>query len=124
MDEMATRLSWKILPEPVAREWFKLPLTFTKEEGEKLRRGHIPRVMEDRWFVFYENEWLHFCRSWTGAHIYGLNIVDTPNGMQSSECWASRDPEHYHNILMDQDKALLSEIISFVLECDPSDDWW
>lgn len=118
MDQSATRRSWKVLPEPILREWFKLPLIFTKAEGEKLRRGHIPCVMEDKWFVFYEIEWLYFCRSWTGACIYGLHLTATADGMTSSECWASRDPEHYHNLIMDKDKALLADLIALVLDSD------
>lgn len=124
VDEVATRLTRPVLPEPILREWFDFPLSFSSEQGDKLRRGHIPLMMEDRWFVFYENGWLYFCRNWTGASIFGLRLTATPDGMVSSECWASRDPEHYHCDTIASDKALLKEIICFILEYDPSNAGW
>ncbi len=29
---------------------------------------------KDKWFIYYENGWLHIHRSWTGFEIFKLNI--------------------------------------------------
>jgi hypothetical protein len=124
MDEVAERQSWKTLPEPVQRERFTISWAFSKEQGDKLRRGLIPRVMEERWFVFYESGWLFCCRSWTGAFIFGLRLVENSNGVEATECWVSRDPEQYLGSSIEEDKAALTDLISYMLERDPTDEWW
>ncbi|MXP15815.1 hypothetical protein GRI44_13760 [Altererythrobacter confluentis] len=124
MTEIASRDSWNILPEPSAIVWFQLPLSLTEGELHKLQQGHIPRVMEDRWFVFHENEWLIFCRSWTGACIYGLHLTPKLDQTAQYKCWASRDIDHYRQADIDSDKAALSETLSFILEYDEGDAAW
>lgn len=71
MGQPATRNSWKIGPLPNEREHIDLPLIFDDTEGEKLRLGHIPEDMDDKWFIFFEKGWLYFYRSWTGDCIFG-----------------------------------------------------
>lgn len=123
MDEAASRSSWRVLPEPLAKAWFELSLSLTTEELHKLQRGHIPRVMEDRWFAFCENEWLIFCRSWTGACVYGLHLTPTPR-TGHYKCWASRDIDQYSETDIEVDKPILSELLFFVLNYDDEDAAW
>lgn len=37
---------------------------FTKKEFEILKNGFIPKQMEDRWFIFFAENKLHFIREW------------------------------------------------------------
>lgn len=41
---------------------------------ENLSAGLIPLQMEDRWFVFFEQPYLYFHRSWTGEPVYRLKV--------------------------------------------------
>jgi 8-oxo-dGTP diphosphatase len=43
---------------------------FTAAEMDRIRTGLIPREMEDRWFMFFEDNTLFVHRSWTGFCIY------------------------------------------------------
>ena len=81
--------------------------------------------MEDRWFVFFEDDWLIFCRSWSGAWIYGIHLVPRNDGAAVDRSWASRDPEHYQQSDIEADRATLKDAIGFVLDYDESDQgWW
>lgn len=48
---------------------------FDDEQFERLSDGLIPRAMEDKWFVYLDNNLLCFHRSWTGQGIYQVVIV-------------------------------------------------
>lgn len=37
---------------------------------ERIRQGHIPREMEDKWFMYCENDVIRYFRSWTGYNIF------------------------------------------------------
>lgn len=125
LSEPATRASWQLLPEPEQKEMFEFAVSFTKAQADKLRRGHVPRVMEERWFVFFEDDWLIFCRSWSGAWIYGLHLAPSHKGMSVDQSWVSRDPEHNPQSDIENDRSALTDVIAYVLEYnDGNDNWW
>lgn len=77
---IATRNSWE-------REQYDGPfrnlsyeLLITDKERIRIERGVVPVEMEDKWFVFFENPFLFFHRSWTGHLIYQVEIRDLPAG--------------------------------------------
>src|SRR3954454_20138418 len=91
MQQAATRESWKTLPIPLERANLELELPFTAAEGERMRLGHIPEEMEDKWFMFFEDGWLYFHRSWTGICVYAIRIEASPDGVTLTGGWASRE---------------------------------
>ena len=109
----ATRESRKTLPDPVEREHFTLPLVVSAGAVERMRLGHIPEEMEDRWFIHFESGWLYFHRSWTGACIFGVGIVDAVSRPEAAvECWVSRDKGQYTSSNVEHDKEILTKLIS------------
>jgi len=52
-----------------------LRLEFSKEQYEKLHIGLIPEEQEDKWFIYFEDDWLYFHRSWTGKGIFRTQII-------------------------------------------------
>ena len=68
MSKRATRDSWETSEPPEAREPLGYERVFSDAEGERLRQGLIPQEMEDKWFVYFEDGWLHLHRCWTGRH--------------------------------------------------------
>jgi hypothetical protein len=38
-------------------------------------KGLIPRAMEDKWYIYFENDCLYFHRSWTGLEILCAEII-------------------------------------------------
>ena len=43
---------------------------------ERIRLGHIPGQMEDRWFMFCENNVIRYFRSWTGYNTFNAYIEE------------------------------------------------
>lgn len=72
----AERGSWQVLPLPSLREELKFKAVFTDAEIEKISYGLIPEQMEDKWFIYLENGWLFFHRSWTGVCVYRLRFPE------------------------------------------------
>jgi hypothetical protein len=118
--ETATKAHWKILPLPADRERFSRDRVFSDADGERMRRGHIPEEMGDRWFIYFEDGWLYFHRSWTGACIFGVQLDGSPAGVRVVDCWVSRDREEYKSTDTEADKATLTRLITrHFLNSDP-----
>ena len=55
MTEIATTTTWK--HEPIDNpKRINITLHFTAKQFLKLTKGLIPQQMEDKWFIFYEND--------------------------------------------------------------------
>jgi len=66
------------MPEPGVA--LALDRVYSREEFERIALGVIPDEMEDHWFVFYEEPWLHLHRSWTGLAVFDVRFaVDAEN---------------------------------------------
>ena len=90
MDNIATSLTGK--HEPIDKpKRIDIQLYFTNEEFVKLTRGFIPQRMEDKWFIYYDEGWLYFHRSWTGFGIYKAQIFKEHDGYLIKDFWAERN---------------------------------
>src|SRR4051794_8426430 len=88
--ERATRQSWpNIKPLPDQRSRLSLQRVYTEQEYERIRLGFIPERMEDKWFMFNEEDTLYIHRSWTGDCIYQLTFVKEAAGYAVSEAFAN-----------------------------------
>jgi len=70
----ATKDSWEIIEMPKNKVVLPINKKYSKDEYNKIMQGFIPKVMEDRWFVYFEDNKLYMHRSWTGYCIYELNF--------------------------------------------------
>ena len=107
----AARSSWKTLPPPDQRAELEFCTVFTDAQGERMRQGHVPTDMDDKWFIFFENGWLHFHRSWTGAEIFALKLDGSPAGVRVVDGWASRAEEQYRSSGIERDQELILTLI-------------
>lgn len=115
MNEPATNSTWMNLPIDQPKR-IEIDLHFTEAQFSKMTLGFIPKEMEDKWFIFYENEWLYFHRSWTGYGIYKTKIERDKDGYAIREFWAERNMEKYNNESDDLDVRTFSMLIkSFLL---------
>lgn len=96
MNETATKKNWKNIPIDTPKR-IDIELLFTEKQFSKLTKGLIPQQMEDKWFIYYENEWLHFHRSRTGYGIYKAKINKITDGHSIREFWVERNQEKYKN---------------------------
>lgn len=73
MERAARSNSWKRQPfgEGVPIDY---RTTLNSKQFEYVRLGIIPQQMEDKWFVYYQEPYLYFHRSWTGSPIYRLRF--------------------------------------------------
>lgn len=97
------------------RERIAFDRTFTPEEFANIRVGRIPQAMEDKWFVFLENGWLYFHRSWTGYCICQVKIVETDTGWQVVEAWVNRDNSPCRLQNAGEDSELLTNVFQWSL---------
>lgn len=71
---IAQKSDWNTCEMPLLHKSFKLKRSFSEEELQNLRYGHVPQEMEDKWFWYMEGNTLFAHRSWTGACIYIVKI--------------------------------------------------
>jgi ADP-ribosylglycohydrolase len=90
----------------------EIDLHFSTKQFAKLKTGIVPRQMEDKWFIYYEKNWLFFHRSWTGFGIYKANLQKVEDGYSIKEFWAERNKEKYNNEDDDTDIETFSFLIA------------
>lgn len=95
-EKTATSETWKHISIDKPKK-INVDLFFTYEQFEKIKRGLIPKEMEDKWFIYFDKGWLYFHRSWTGFGIYKAQIREASNGYRINEFWAERNEEKYSN---------------------------
>lgn len=100
----ATASSWK--REPFIQG---MPLayhtSFSAEQFARLRQGLVPREMEDRWFVYYEEPFLFLHRSWSGKPVYRVELEQQGEGArvvraEISKAMGASETELAHQALM------------------------
>lgn len=64
---------------------------FSESEFARLRKGLIPRQMEDKWFIYFEDPYLFFHRSWTGHAFCRLKLSRTAQGAHVFEAFSDKD---------------------------------
>ena len=110
--EAATRQSFHgAHPFPEQRTRLSFDRVFTADEYELIRKGVIPQTMDDKWFIFLEDDVLYFHRSWTGFCVYQVSIKKDGAHFQVVEALASRDSSQYSSTDDDFDLQLLSYLI-------------
>lgn len=107
---VATRKTWKnhSIKKP---KKISISLRFTEEEFIKIRAGLIPEEMEDKWFIFFEDNWLYCHRSWTGYGMYKAQIIKEGKDYLIMEFFAERDLNLYTNEDDDYDRGALTFLI-------------
>ncbi len=110
MKQTATKTTWKNQPINNPKR-ISIIMNFTNRQFSKLTIGLIPQQMEDKWFIFYENNWLYFHRSWTGFGLYKAQLIKETNGYSIIEFWAERNNAKYKN----EDDNTDIENISFLI---------
>ena len=109
MEEKVKKQDWKNLPMPEERTSFQLEGAFTQEIIDKLKKGHMPQAMEDKWFYYEENNKLYIHRSWTGYCIY---IVDLNIG-DSHTVIVNRNDQEYKSKDVEYDRKILQNLLHY-----------
>jgi len=92
----ATRHSYDgVRPMPALHAEIPFARMFTQAEYYVIARGLIPAGMDDRWFIFLENNQLYFHRSWTGVCVYQITLEHTADSFMVTKALVNRDPDEY-----------------------------
>ena len=81
--KLATSSDCQIEPLPTdTNDVSDVPLNFilSNEDLEIIRRGHIPEVQEDHWFMYCDEQYIRYYRSWTGACAFEAHYEISENG--------------------------------------------
>lgn len=117
-NEIATKDTWINLPIDNPKQ-LEIYLEFTESQFNKIKNGLIPEEMEDKWFIYYEEGFLHFHRSWTGHGLFKAKITKEPTGYIIRDFWVERNIEKYSNLDDDGDRTTLKLLISNGLLHEP-----
>lgn len=122
--EVATRDSWKTIPMSASRLPVPFELRMTADEFDRVKRGNIPQEMEDKWFIFHEDGWVYFHRSWTGFCIYQVRFEQIDDAVVAKESWVTRDLGQYRNTDLDEDRQQLQILFfyRFGIGTEPSEE--
>ena len=117
----AVRGDWKTSEMPARHDTFILERSFTPEQMKALRKGHIPREMEDKWFWYMEGDALFAHRSWTGFCIYRIDFSPDDHHRVT----VNRDPDQYGSAGVDADRASLNRLLDGWSDApyDPYHEW-
>ena len=89
-DVKATREDWKAqIDTPAHLTSSPMDRKYTKEEYKEITLGFIPQVMEDKWFIFSEDDWLYFFRSWSGQFFGKVRFEEMDEHFITAEAWVA-----------------------------------
>ncbi|MDO4798483.1 MAG: NADAR family protein [Coriobacteriales bacterium] len=122
-EDRALRSDWKTLPMPLEHAHIELGIPVTREEFEALAMGHVPHVMEDHWFMYFDGDALCFHRSWTGICVYRVRVSHADDGYVLESVEANRDPGQYAETSDERDRVLATILLVEALGGDASALW-
>ena len=82
---------------------------------ESIRAGHIPEFMEDKWFIYWQDDKLFFHRSWTGFCIYVVHFAVEGEAGRMVRAEVNRDYEQYQLVDDEEDARMISGLIDSLL---------
>ena len=80
-----------------------------------MKLGLVPGQMEDKWFIYWQDDALHFHRSWSGFCIYVARFTADGDSHRMFEADLNREPEQYGQTDDDHDAAMISYLIDVLL---------
>ena len=107
--KIAERNDWAHLEMPEQHDTFVFRRPFTARQMAALRRGNIPRQMEDKWFWYMEGDTLFAHRSWTGFCIFRLDFRPDNNHVVT----VNRDPKQYAGAGAAEDAERLNDLLNW-----------
>lgn len=111
----ASSTSWKCEP---FNQGVPLPYQAIFDSGQfaQIKEGFVPKGMDDRWFIYYEEPHLFLHRSWTGIPVYRLKLEHCANGAQVTESLLSIDLANVANQAIPQEELnYLAALVDFLV---------
>ena len=106
---------WKTNPIPKQRVKLTFNRIFSTEQTELIKVGLPAKGMEDKWFIYFENNELFFHRSWTGNCIFQVQFEHKENSLIATYIEANRDLDQYSETDNKNDLYLVNRLIDKML---------
>lgn len=107
---------WKRTPLPAHQAVLEIDHAFDATEMQAIRLGLLPEVMEDKWFLYFEDGRLHFHRSWTGYCIFVARFEPEDDGSaRLVDALVNRDPEQYRSDDVAHEAEMVLTLIDMLL---------
>ena len=103
---------WRTEPMPENTITIDLDREFAPQEMDRIRIGLLPKQQEDKWFIYWQDNSLHFHRSWTGFCIYIVRFAVENVGCRMIGAVVNGNPEQYEA----SDEAREAELISHLVD--------
>lgn len=88
----------------------------SEREYLSLIKGFKPHDMDERWFMYVEEDWIYLHRSWTGFCIFKAKIEIKADGYVLTMLYINRDPVQYKSTNIEADinefHSVLNSLIS------------
>ena len=78
--KVAKSTSWKTEPMPPTDiSKIKVNICITEKDMAIIRKGHIPEAMEDHWFMYCDDDYIRYYRSWSGMCAFEAHFHKKEN---------------------------------------------
>jgi ADP-ribose pyrophosphatase YjhB (NUDIX family) len=121
--DIQVRLDWARRPATCKEDWetkrlpnnraeFTLDLQYDDAAMARIRKGFLPTVMEEKWFIWFDEPVLHFHRSWTGNCIFQVRFVHDSDGWHAVYAKVNRKPDQYSETDDVENRRLVADLIN------------
>lgn len=100
-----------LFPMPAQHIILSLDRLFSQAEIDLIKLGFAPREMQDKWFIYCENDVIYFHRSWTGYCIYQVSLT----GLRITQAIVNRDSQQYSETRNERDMQTIFQLIDMFL---------
>ena len=111
----ARRSDWKTepltVPQPIPTPY----RVWTDGEMGAIRCGYVPHMMEEKWFIFMEENRLLAHRSWTGIAIYKATFASVEGGYVFESAVVTGDDTKYRRSSDEAESQTLEALIASYL---------
>lgn len=112
----AKKSSWRTAKElPAKHGSIVLNRLFAPHEMHRIMAGHIPRDMDQKWFIYWEDNTLYFHRSWTGFCVYVVHFVQEGELFCMCRAEVNRDPEQCKESVFEESAQRIPHLIDLLL---------
>ena len=115
MKDRVRKSDWRTFDMPETFEAAIIDRALTEEEYKALVFGFIPRDMDDRWFLYVQDDWVYLHRSWTGHLIFKLKLEIPSGNVVLTDIHINRDPDQYRSVNSEADKDEANSILTSLL---------
>ncbi len=111
----AQQSDWQNQPIPKEHVVLSFQHEFSLKDYERLQQGVIPEQMEDKWFIYFEDNKLFCHRSWTGNCHYVVEFEVSEKNSQIVKVTVNRDKTQYKETDDKWDSEFVVYLINLML---------